>query len=149
MLIFTMWIKLAPYCDKGYETLLWNNCSLADIAALSWKIQCYWLKKLDFSLVFSVEISLDKCDAMFAGYPSCRPRFYVILYLETFYSFAQTKDNGQFCIILFLNNFLPDYAKNAYSQRGFRNVTYTTASLPTPMLTTKLPTMHFTMSNEW
>jgi len=45
----------------------------------------------------------------------------------------------------FLNSFLLDYTKNAYNQRAFSNVTYTNASLPSQMLTTKLPTMHFTM----
>jgi len=44
----------------------------------------------------------------------------------------------------FLNNFLPDYTKNAYNPCGFSNVTYTTASLR-QMLTTNLSAMHFTM----
>jgi len=46
--------------------------------------------------------------------------------------------------IIFLNDFLLDYTKNAY-QGGFSNVTYTTASLPRQMLTTKLSTTHFKM----
>jgi len=46
---------------------------------------------------------------------------------------------------IFLNTFLLGYTKNAYNQHGFSNVTYTTASLPRLMLTTKLPEMHFAM----
>ena len=42
---------------------------------------------------------------------------------------------------IFLNNLLLGYIKYAYNQRG-ANVTYTTASLPRQMLTTKLSTMH-------
>jgi len=42
-----------------------------------------------------------------------------------------------------------DYTKNAYNQHGYRKVTYTTASLPRQMLTTKLPTMHFAMIGLW
>jgi len=44
-----------------------------------------------------------------------------------------------------MNNFLLDSTITAYSQRGFRNVTYTTANLPRHMLTMKLPIMHFAM----
>jgi len=33
----------------------------------------------------------------------------------------------------------------AYIQRGFSNVTYTIASSPRQVLTTKIPTMHFAM----
>jgi len=51
--------------------------------------------------------------------------------------------------ITFLNIFLLDYIKNAYNQRGFSNVTYTTGSLTRQMLTTKLPSMHFAMSKGW
>ena len=40
-----------------------------------------------------------------------------------------------------------DYTKNAYNQHGYRKVTYTTASLPRQMLTTKLYTMHFVIDN--
>jgi len=45
--------------------------------------------------------------------------------------------------LIFLNNFLLDYTKNAHNERGFSNVIYATASLPRQMLTTKLSTMHF------
>ena len=37
------------------------------------------------------------------------------------------------------------YAKKCINQHGFSNVTWTTVSLPRPMLTTKLFTMHFAM----
>jgi len=47
--------------------------------------------------------------------------------------------------LIFLNNFLIGYTKSAYNQSGFSNATYTTASLPRQMLTTKLFTMHFPM----
>jgi len=39
--------------------------------------------------------------------------------------------------IIFLSNFLLDYANKACNQRGFNNVAYTTASLPRQMLTTR------------
>jgi len=45
--------------------------------------------------------------------------------------------------LIFLNNFLLGCTKNAYNQRGFNNVTWTTASLPRQTLTTKLFTTHF------
>jgi len=51
--------------------------------------------------------------------------------------------------LIFLNNFLPGYAKNAYNQLGFSNVTWTTANLPRQMLTTKLFTMHLAMIGFW
>jgi len=44
---------------------------------------------------------------------------------------------------IFLNYFLLDCTNNAYNQRGFSNVTYTTVSLPRQILTAMLPTMHF------
>jgi len=47
--------------------------------------------------------------------------------------------------LFFLSNFLLGFPKNTYNQRGFSNVTWTTASLPRQMLTTKLFTMHFAM----
>jgi len=49
------------------------------------------------------------------------------------------------CNLIFLDKFLLDYIKNAYNQRGFSNVTYTTARLTRQILTTNLPTMHFAM----
>jgi len=47
--------------------------------------------------------------------------------------------------LFFLSNILLGYTKNAYNQRGFSNVTWTTVNLPRPMLTTKLFTMYFAM----
>ena len=42
-----------------------------------------------------------------------------------------------------LDNFVLDFTKTAYNQRGFSNATYETASLTRQMLTTKVSTMHF------
>ena len=47
--------------------------------------------------------------------------------------------------LFFLSNFLLGCTKNACNKFGFSNVTWTTASLPRPMLTAKLFTMHFAM----
>jgi len=46
--------------------------------------------------------------------------------------------------LIFLNNYLVDY-ENPDNQRGFSNVTYTTAGLSKQKLTTKLSTMRFTI----
>ena len=66
--------------------------------------------------------------------------------METGYSIlVQWKDTTQIYYTIFLNYFLLDYTKNADNQRGFNDVTFTTASLPRQMLTTKQPTNHFVM----
>jgi len=68
--------------------------------------------------------------------------------LETGYSiFVQWNGTTQVLNIIFLNNLLLDCIKNAYNQGGFSNLTYTNPSLSRQRLTTKLPTMHFVMSN--
>jgi len=46
--------------------------------------------------------------------------------------------------LILLNNYLVDN-ENAHNQRGFSNVTYTTAGLSKQMLTTKLSTLRFTV----
>jgi len=49
------------------------------------------------------------------------------------------------CNFIFLNKFLRSYVKMLPINVDSANVTCTTASLPRPMLTTKLFTIHFAM----
>ena len=63
--------------------------------------------------------------------------------LVTFPTLAETSSYVTGPQLTFPEEFLLDYTKNAYNQRGFSNVTYKTVSLPRQMLTTQLPTMHF------
>ena len=72
--------------------------------------------------------------------------FYLIVYLANrLFILVQCKDTTQVYNTIFMNNFLPDYTKNAYNQRVSINVTHTTSTLPRQISTTKIPTMHSTM----
>jgi len=60
-----------------------------------------------------------------------RMQFTWLYNFQTGYSIlAQWKDAKQVYNIIFLNNFLLNYTKNTYNQRGISNVTCTTTSSP-------------------
>ena len=135
---------------KASKTLLKNDCSLAEIPTLSWKIQCNWVSHWRYYQVLSFlsttlmqetgditgGVSRQNLSANEAFHHECD--FTWLYTLQTGYIiFVQWTTTMQIYNMIFPNNFLLDDAKNSSSQRGFTNFTYTTASLPRQMLITK------------